>query len=80
MVTFPSDWNTALIISMPKKGVLTDCNNYCSILLIIIGLKTIAPKNNPNKKIFLKKKILDNKLSKFKLIYIYIYKRYQKFY
>jgi len=39
---FPSDWNTASIISIPKKGDLTDCNNYRGISLINIGLKILS--------------------------------------
>ena len=39
---FPSDWNTASIISIPKKGDLTDCSNYRGISLINIGLKLLS--------------------------------------
>ena len=39
---FPSDWNTASIISVPKKGDLTDCNNYRGISLINVGLKILT--------------------------------------
>ena len=36
---FPEEWNSATIISIPKKGDLSDCNNYRGISLINVGLK-----------------------------------------
>jgi len=41
-VIFPEEWNSASIISIPKKkkkGNLSDCNNYHGISLINVGLK-----------------------------------------
>jgi len=40
--SFPSIWNSASIVSIPKKGDLSDCNNYCGISLINVGLKIIS--------------------------------------
>ncbi|OUM70091.1 hypothetical protein PIROE2DRAFT_1769 [Piromyces sp. E2] len=34
MVLFPKKWNSASIVSIPKKGDLSDCNNYRGISLI----------------------------------------------
>ena len=34
--------NSASIISIPKKGDLSDCNNYRGISLINVGLKIIS--------------------------------------
>jgi len=39
---FPSNWNSASIVSIPKKGDLSDCNNYRGISLINVGLKILA--------------------------------------
>jgi len=39
---FPEEWNSASIISIPKKGDLSDCNNYRGISLINVGLKNIS--------------------------------------
>eukprot|EP00833_Pecoramyces_ruminatium_P010362 jgi/Orpsp1_1/1184394/evm.model.c7180000089342.1 len=49
---FPEDWNTASIVSLPKKGDLTDCNNYRGISLINVGLKILS-------------KIVTNRISKY---------------
>ena len=35
---FPSSWNEASIVSIPKKGDLTDCDNYRGISLINNGI------------------------------------------
>ena len=39
---FPSSWNNASIVSIPKKGDLSDCNNYRGISLINNGIKIIS--------------------------------------
>ena len=39
---FPEEWNSVSIISIPKKGDLSDCNNYRGISLINVGLKIIS--------------------------------------
>ena len=39
---FPSEWNSASIVSIPKKGDLSDCNNYRGISLINVGLKILS--------------------------------------
>ena len=38
--SFPKKWNSALIVSIPKKGDLSDCRNYGNIFLINVRLKT----------------------------------------
>lgn len=40
--SFPRNWNSAAIVSIPKKGDLSDCNNYRGISLINVGLKIIS--------------------------------------
>ena len=37
---FPKFWNKSNIVSVPKKGDLSDCNNYRGISLINILLKS----------------------------------------
>ncbi|VDN26439.1 unnamed protein product [Cylicostephanus goldi] len=44
---FPSDWNTASIISIPKKGDLTDCSNYRGISLYI-SIREICQRRRMN--------------------------------
>ena len=39
---FPESWNEASIVSIPKKGDLTDCDNYRGISLINNGIKLIS--------------------------------------
>ena len=39
---FPNSWNEASIVSIPKKGDLTDCDNYRGISLINNGIKLIT--------------------------------------
>jgi len=39
---FPSSWNEASIVSIPKKGDLTDCDNYRGISLINNGIKLLT--------------------------------------
>ena len=39
---FPEAWNKASIVSIPKKGDLTDCDNYRGISLINNGIKIIS--------------------------------------
>jgi len=39
---FPNEWNSASIVSIPKKGDLSDCNNYRGISLINVGLKILS--------------------------------------
>ena len=39
---FPEDWNLASLASIPKKGDLSDCNNYRGISLINVGLKILS--------------------------------------
>jgi len=46
--SFPSSWSSESIVSISKKGDLSDCNNYRGISLINVGLKIIS-------KIFTKK-------------------------
>jgi len=36
---FPEEWNSASIISIPKKGDFSDCNNYRGISLITLAKK-----------------------------------------
>ena len=38
----PKHWNSAAIVSIHKKGVLSDCYNYRGISLINVGLKIIS--------------------------------------
>jgi len=40
--SFPKKWNSASIVSIPKKGDLSDCSNYRGISLINVGLKIIS--------------------------------------
>ncbi|OUM56423.1 hypothetical protein PIROE2DRAFT_28336, partial [Piromyces sp. E2] len=40
--SFPRNWNTASIVSIQKKGDLSDCNNYRGISLINVGLKILS--------------------------------------
>jgi len=42
---FPSNWNSASIVSIPKKGDLSDCNNYRGISLIIVKIPRWGIKN-----------------------------------
>jgi len=37
--SFPNEWNSASIVSIPKIGNLSNCNNYRGISLINVGLK-----------------------------------------
>jgi len=39
---FPGCWNNATIVSIPKKGDPTDCNNYRGISLINNGIKIVS--------------------------------------
>jgi len=39
--SFPSKWNSASIVSIPKQADLSNCNNYQGISLINVGLKII---------------------------------------
>ena len=50
---FPISWNNASIVSIHKKGDLSDCNNYRGISLINNELKIIV------------KKIIANRISKY---------------
>jgi hypothetical protein len=40
--SFPNEWNSASIVSIPKKGDLSNCNNYRDISLINDGLKILT--------------------------------------
>jgi len=40
--SFPKKWNSASIVSIPKKGDLSDCSNYRGISPINDGLKIIS--------------------------------------
>ncbi|OUM65132.1 hypothetical protein PIROE2DRAFT_28468, partial [Piromyces sp. E2] len=40
--SFPKKWNSASIVSIPKKGDLSDCNNYRGISSINVGFKIIS--------------------------------------
>ena len=39
---FPGSWNNASIVSIPKKGDLSDCDNYRGISLINNGIKILS--------------------------------------
>ena len=39
---FPNSWNEASIVSIPKKGDLSDCDNYRGISLINNGIKLLS--------------------------------------
>ncbi|OUM56607.1 hypothetical protein PIROE2DRAFT_25324, partial [Piromyces sp. E2] len=39
---FPESWNNDSIVSIPKKGDLTDCDNYRGISLINNGIKILS--------------------------------------
>ncbi|OUM64042.1 hypothetical protein PIROE2DRAFT_9267 [Piromyces sp. E2] len=54
MVLFPKKWNSVSTVSIPKKGGLSDCNNYRGISLINVGLKIIS-------------KIITNRISNYAL-------------
>ena len=56
---FPNEWNSASIVSIPKKGDLTECNNYRGISLINVGLKILS-------------KIVTNRISDYALSHGYI--------
>ncbi len=57
--SFPHNWNSAAIVSIPKKGDLSDCNNYRGISLINVGLKIIS-------------KIVTDRISKYALSHNFI--------
>eukprot|EP00833_Pecoramyces_ruminatium_P001771 jgi/Orpsp1_1/1175803/evm.model.c7180000055260.1 len=57
--SFPKKWNSASIVSIPKKGDLTDCSNYRGISLINVGLKIIS-------------KIVTDRISKYALSHNFI--------
>lgn len=38
---FPADWLHGLIIKLPKKGDLTDCNNWRGITILCVSLKIL---------------------------------------
>jgi len=40
--SFPNEWNSASIVSIPKKGDLSNCNNYRGFSLINVGLKILS--------------------------------------
>jgi len=44
--SFPKKWNSASIVSIPKKGDLSDCSNYRGISLINVLDLCIACKGN----------------------------------
>ena len=56
---FPDEWNSASIVSIPKKGDLTDCNNYRGISLINVGLKILC-------------KIVTNRISNYALSHNFV--------
>ena len=31
---WPQDWKSSVFISMPKKGIVRECSNYCTVILI----------------------------------------------
>ena len=38
----PADWTKGVIIRIPKKEVLSDCNNWCGITLLSVPSKILA--------------------------------------
>ena len=38
----PDDWLEGIIIKIPKKGNLRDCNNWCGVTLLSIPSKIMA--------------------------------------
>jgi len=38
----PSDWRNGVIIPLPKKGDLADCNNWCGITLLSVPGKVFC--------------------------------------
>ena len=38
----PDDWNPGIIIKIPKKGALSECNNWCGIVLLSTPSKILA--------------------------------------
>ena len=57
--SFLHNWNSAAIISIPKKGDLSDCNNYRGISLINVSLK-------------INSKIVTDRISKYALSHSFI--------
>ena len=39
--SYPSDWMRGLIVKLPKKGDLTDCNNWRGITILCVCLKIV---------------------------------------
>ena len=40
--TFPSDWKEGIIVKLPKKGDLTDCNNWRGINILCVVMKVFC--------------------------------------
>ena len=40
--TAPEDWKVGLIVKLPKKGDLTDCNNWRGIMLLSMTIKIFS--------------------------------------
>ena len=40
--SFPTDWQEGIIIKLPKKGDLTDCNNWRGITLLCVVMKVFC--------------------------------------
>ncbi len=40
--TIPEDWTKGIIIKIPKKGALNDCNNWRGITLLSVPSKILA--------------------------------------
>ena len=38
----PEDWQRGLIVKLPKKGDLTECNNWRSVMLMVVAAKVLG--------------------------------------
>ena len=37
----PEDWRQGLMVKLPKKGNLTECNNWRAITLMVVAAKVL---------------------------------------